>query len=60
MSGGLDLAQPWALLLLPLTLLPLLRRRRDPLSFSSLAWLPVDRIGRIAGFASSNDANFLS
>jgi mxaC protein len=50
MSGGLDLAQPWALLLLPLALLPLLRSRRDTLPFSSLAWLPEDRMGRIAGF----------
>ena len=50
MSGGLDLAQPWALLLLPLALLPLLRSRRDTLPFSSLAWLPADRMGRIAGF----------
>ena len=51
MSGGFDLAQPWALLLLPLALLPLLRSRRDTLPFSSLAWLPADRMGRIAGFA---------
>lgn len=50
MSAGFDFAQPWALLLLPLALLPLLRSRRDTLPFSSLVWLPADRIGRIAGF----------
>src|SRR5262244_1580319 len=49
-NGGFDLAQPWALLLLPLALLPLLRSRRDTLSFSNLAWLPVDPWGRIVGF----------
>jgi mxaC protein len=49
MSGGLDFDQPWALLLLPLALLPLLRSRRDTLPFSSLAWLPADPLGRVAG-----------
>jgi len=43
---SIDFAQPWALLLLPLAVLPLLRRRRDELSYSSLAWLPTDRLGR--------------
>ena len=50
MSLGLDFAQPWALLLLPLAVLPLLRRRRDTLTFSHLAWLPRDRLGQLAGF----------
>ena len=50
MSGHLDFAQPLALLLLPLALLPLLRSRRDTLAFSWLAWLPQDRIGRFTGF----------
>lgn len=45
-----DFAQPWLLLLLPVALLPLLRRRSDTLVFSWLAWLPEDRIGRIVGF----------
>jgi mxaC protein len=45
-----DFAQPWALLLAPLALLPLLRRRRDTLLFSWLPWLPADPFGRIAGF----------
>lgn len=38
--------QPWALLLLPLALLPLLGRRRDELLFASLAALPEDRWGQ--------------
>lgn len=50
MSGGFDFAHPWLLLLLPLSLLPLLRSRSDALGFSSLAWLPRDRIGQIAGW----------
>jgi mxaC protein len=49
MSAGLDFAQPWALVLLPLAMLPLLRRRRDTLMFSHLAWLPADRAGRFLG-----------
>jgi mxaC protein len=49
MSAGFDFANPWALLLLPLALLPLLRSGRDTLEFSSLAWLPADRLGRIIG-----------
>jgi len=44
------LAQPWMLVLLPLALLPLLRRRSDTLGFSYLAWLPADRVGRLIGF----------
>jgi mxaC protein len=50
MSGGFDFAQPWVLLLMPLALLPLLRRRRDTLMFSHVPWLPMDRVGRIVGF----------
>lgn len=45
-----DLTQPWLLLLLPLALLPLLRRRSDTLVYSAIAWLPLDRVGRAAGF----------
>jgi mxaC protein len=50
MTLGVELAQPWALLLLPLAVLPLLRQRRDTLTFSHLAWLPRDRLGQLAGF----------
>jgi len=50
MSSGLDFAQPWVLVLLPLALLPLLRRRRDTLMFSHVPWLPIDRLGRMIGF----------
>src|SRR5579859_2471318 len=50
MSAGLDFTQPWVLVLLPLAVLPLLRRRRDTLMFSHLGWLPADRAGRIVGF----------
>ena len=38
MTLGVELAQPWALLLLPLAVLPLLRQGRDALTFSHLAW----------------------
>lgn len=37
---------PLFLLLLPLALLPLLRRRRDSLSFPNVGWLPDDSLGR--------------
>lgn len=50
MSGIFDFAHPWVLLLLPLALLPLLRKRRDALTFPSLAQLPVDSVGRIIGW----------
>jgi mxaC protein len=49
-NTGFDLAHPWALLLLPLAVLPLLRRRRDTLPFSYAPWLPHDPIGQIAGW----------
>jgi len=52
MNVGLDFAQPWLLLMLPLALLPLLRNRRDSLQFSHLAWLPTDRAGRIVAIVS--------
>jgi mxaC protein len=42
----LDFTQPVLLLLLPLALLPLWRRRADTLPFPSLRWLPPDRPGR--------------
>src|SRR3569833_4777119 len=45
-----DFAHPWALLLLPLAVLPLLRRRRDTLPFSYAPWLPKDPLGQIAGW----------
>lgn len=45
MTGVLDFEAPWALFLLPVAILPLLRRRRDSVSFPWLAWLPVDRVG---------------
>jgi mxaC protein len=48
---AIDFAFPWALLLLPLALLPLWRRRADALPFSDLSWLPRDRVGRCAGVA---------
>ena len=48
MSLGVEFAQPWALLLLPLAVLPLLRRRSDTLTFPHLAWLPRDRLGQLA------------
>ncbi|MGY0196198.1 vWA domain-containing protein [Leptothrix sp. BB-4] len=44
-----DFAQPAWLLLLPLALLPLLRRRTDTLVLASIAWLPHDRTGRLVG-----------
>lgn len=49
MSGALAFEYPWVLTLLPLALLPLLRRRRDTLAFPSVAWLPSDRAGRVIG-----------
>jgi mxaC protein len=44
-----DFTEPWMLLLLPLSLLPLVRRRNDNLAFSALAWLPADPLGRALG-----------
>jgi mxaC protein len=49
MTLPVDFVHPWALALMPLALLPLLRRRGDTLSFSHVGWLPVDRIGRAVG-----------
>jgi mxaC protein len=49
MSSSFEFESPWILILLPLALLPLLRRRRDTLAFPSIAWLPRDRVGRIIG-----------
>lgn len=49
MSFAFDFVHPWVLALLPLALLPLLRRRGETLLFSHLAWLPPDRLGRAAG-----------
>ncbi|HVW69782.1 MAG TPA: vWA domain-containing protein [Steroidobacteraceae bacterium] len=50
MSPALDFTHPWALLLLPLAVLPLLRARSDALLFSHLPWLPADRAGAVAGW----------
>ncbi len=50
MSGSFDLIHPWLLLLLPFALLPLVRRQRDSLAFSHVAWLPRDRAGQVAGW----------
>jgi mxaC protein len=49
-NASLDFAHPWALLLLPLAVLPLLRRRKDTLPFSYTPWLPRDPIGELAGW----------
>lgn len=45
----LDFTHPLVLLMLPLALLPLLRRRSDTLAYPSVAWLPRDRAGRLLG-----------
>src|SRR5262245_35658846 len=50
MTSLLAFEYPWVLILLPLALLPLLRRRRDTIAFPSIAWLPPDRAGRIIGW----------
>jgi len=50
MSGSYAFENPWVLTLLPLALLPLLRRRRDTLGFPSVDWLPQDRVGRAIGW----------
>ncbi|HEY0680979.1 MAG TPA: vWA domain-containing protein [Steroidobacter sp.] len=50
MSSVLTFEHAWVLTLLPLALLPLLRRRRDTLAFPSVAWLPTDRVGRVIGW----------
>jgi len=41
-----EFANPLALLLIPLALLPLMRRRRDALPFPWIDWLPRDGLGR--------------
>jgi mxaC protein len=43
----LDFTHPWLLALLPLAVLPLLRRPADALPFSHVRWLPDDRAGRV-------------
>jgi mxaC protein len=53
MSINLDFLRPWALLLLPLAALPLLRSRSDTLLFSYIPWLPPDPVGRVAGWLRS-------
>lgn len=49
MNVAFDFATPWALVLLPLAALPLLRRRGDTLPFAAVALLPADGVGRAAG-----------
>lgn len=51
MNALLAFAQPWALVLLPLALLPVLAARHDALVFSHLPWLPADRAGTALGWA---------
>ncbi|SEJ78206.1 vWA domain-containing protein [Paraburkholderia diazotrophica] len=50
MSTPPDFLYPWALALLPLAALPLLRRSIDMLPYSYVAWLPRDRAGRVVAF----------
>jgi len=50
MMANIDFLHPWALLLLPLAALPLLRARFDALPFSHLPWLPRDPAGHILGW----------
>jgi mxaC protein len=50
MNSPIAFEHVWVLALLPLALLPLLRRRRDTLAFPSISWLPPDRIGRVIGW----------
>ncbi|NML30431.1 vWA domain-containing protein [Paraburkholderia antibiotica] len=50
MTTRFDFALPWLLILLPLAVLPLLRRRSDTLVFASVAWLPTDHVGRWVGW----------
>lgn len=45
--NALDLAHPYWLLLLPLTLLPWAPRRRDAIAYPSIAWMPEDRWGPV-------------
>jgi mxaC protein len=53
MTLNIDLTHPWVLLLLPLSVLPLLRARSDTLLFSHLPWLPADTPGRVVGWVRS-------
>ena len=51
MNPSLAFVHAWALLLLPVAVLPLLRQRRHALVVPQLAWLPADRAGAILGWA---------
>ena len=42
-----DFLYPYALLLLPLALLPWFAPRRETLTYASVAWLPSDRLGPV-------------
>lgn len=48
---SIDFAIPLLLLLLPVALIPLLRRRRDILPFPWIEWLPDDPVGRLVHLA---------
>lgn len=48
---SVDFDVPRLLILLPLALLPLMRRRRDSLTFPWIDWLPSDPIGRLVQLA---------
>lgn len=49
MSDSIEFAFPWVLLLLPLALLPLVRRQQDAVEYSWINWLPPDRLGQVMG-----------
>jgi mxaC protein len=51
MNPQLAFVHAWALLLLPLAVLPLVRQRRHALVVPQLAWLPADRAGAVLGWA---------
>jgi mxaC protein len=51
MNPQLAFVHAWALLLLPLAVLPLVRQRRHALVVPQLAWLPSDRAGAVLGWA---------
>lgn len=50
MNAFIELSRPWALVLLPAVLLPLLRRRRHALVFPHLGWVPADAAGDVLGW----------
>lgn len=48
---SIEFLRPWVLVLLPLMLLPLIRRRRETLMYPHVAWLPRDMLGVTVEFA---------